>query len=211
MATVDDTQTRLLDAAGQVFAEVGFRAATIREICRRAGAKNVAAVNYYFREKEQLYRAALQHAFQCREVQMPLPAWPTGMAPEQKLSHIVHRIVEHMIERQQQPWQMQLLLRELAQPTEAGAELVRDFIRPIYEGIWAVVREMLPAAAEDQVHLVAFSIVGQSFYHRVGREVIGRLVGEEEHRTYTAERLANHIVAFSLAAIAGLRKGGERS
>jgi hypothetical protein len=54
---------------------------------------------------------------------------------------------------------------------------------------------------------VGFSIIGQILYHRVGREVIARLVGTEEHGTYTAERLAEHITDFSLAAIAQLKSG----
>jgi AcrR family transcriptional regulator len=207
--TLDDTQTRLLDAAGQVFAEVGFKSATIREICRRAGARNVAAVNYYFRDKEQLYRETLQYAFKCGMEQMPTPRWPTGYPAEQKLRDLVRVIAHHIIDLQgKQQWQMQLLLRELSQPSEAGVALVREFIRPLYEINWAIVRELLPNAAEDQVHLVAFSIVGQLFYQRVGRAVIARLVGEEEHGTYTAERLAEHVTSFSLAAIAGLKAGG---
>ena len=40
----DETRRQLLEAAGVVFAERGFRDATVREICRRAGA-NIAAVN----------------------------------------------------------------------------------------------------------------------------------------------------------------------
>ena len=198
LTTVDDTQTRLLDAAGQVFAEFGFKSSTVREICRRAGARNVAAVNYYFRDKEQLYRETLLYAFKCGMEQMPTPQWPAGYSAEQKLRDLVRVMAHHIIDLQgKQQWQMQLLLRELSQPSEAGATLVREFIRPLYEINWAIVRELLPGVAEDQVHLVAFSIVGQIFYHRRpgGHLAAGRW---EEHATYTAERLAEHVTAFSL-------------
>src|SRR5438552_12326711 len=63
MVAKDVTQTRLLEVAGQVFAEKGFDGATVREICQRADA-NIAAVNYYFRDKEKLYIEAVKSACQ---------------------------------------------------------------------------------------------------------------------------------------------------
>src|ERR1043166_877410 len=56
-----DTRQRLLEVAGEVFAERGFRDATIQEICRRADA-NIAAVHYHFGDKEELYRTVIQYA-----------------------------------------------------------------------------------------------------------------------------------------------------
>ena len=58
-----ETKQKLLDAACEVFAEKGFREAKITEICRRAGA-NVAAVNYYFGDKDSLYVAAWRQAME---------------------------------------------------------------------------------------------------------------------------------------------------
>src|SRR3972149_9632089 len=56
------TRERLLDAAGEVFADRGYRRATVREICRIANV-NIASVNYYFKGKEDLYADVLECAY----------------------------------------------------------------------------------------------------------------------------------------------------
>ena len=56
-----DTRQRLLEAAGQVFAEKGFDRATGKEITELAGT-NTAAVNYYFGGIEGLYTAVFDEA-----------------------------------------------------------------------------------------------------------------------------------------------------
>ena len=67
----DETRRQLLEAAGEVFATAGFRNATVREICRRAGA-NLAAVNYHFGDKEALYAEVLRYAQQKAFEKYPL-------------------------------------------------------------------------------------------------------------------------------------------
>ena len=70
--TDDRTRDRLLEAAGEVFAQKGFLAASVGEITERAGA-NRAAVNYYYRTKEDLYVAAVRHGAATCMGRHPMP------------------------------------------------------------------------------------------------------------------------------------------
>lgn len=54
-----DTKERLLDAAEQLFAELGFQGASMRAVTQRAGAA-VSAANYHFGSKEELLGAVIR-------------------------------------------------------------------------------------------------------------------------------------------------------
>src|ERR1700722_15859102 len=85
----DETRRQLLEAAGEVFAESGFRDATVREICKRAGA-NVAAVNYHFGDKERLYVEVLRYSHgKALEKYPPLLGVAADAPPEKKLRAFV--------------------------------------------------------------------------------------------------------------------------
>jgi AcrR family transcriptional regulator len=57
-ATSADTKTRILDAAELLFMEHGFEATSLRQLTSAAGV-NLAAVNYHFGTKEELFQAVL--------------------------------------------------------------------------------------------------------------------------------------------------------
>ena len=50
----EQTMTQLLNAARKLFAERGFTRTSVRDIANEAGS-NVAAVNYHFGNKQNLY------------------------------------------------------------------------------------------------------------------------------------------------------------
>ncbi len=203
--TKDSTEERLLEAAGQTFAERGYDGASVRDICDRAGA-NIAAVNYHFGGKERLYIEAVKRACGRRLEGVAPPAWPPGTPPAVKLRAFVRAFVERVVVDDHNPaWQRELMMRELTRPTEACVELAREVIRPQFELLSGIVREALPRLPEARVHLTVFSIIGQCVHHALARPIVRQLVGAEEHATYTADRLAQHIAEFSLAAL-GLGK-----
>jgi AcrR family transcriptional regulator len=57
-ATSAGTKTRILDAAERLFVEHGFEATSLRSLTSAAGV-NLAAVNYHFGSKEELFQAVL--------------------------------------------------------------------------------------------------------------------------------------------------------
>src|SRR4030042_1476603 len=79
------TPKSLLAAASEVFAEKGYRDATIAKICKRAGA-NIAAVNYHFGDKETLYKEAWRHSFsESLKAYAPDGGVSADAEPEQRL------------------------------------------------------------------------------------------------------------------------------
>jgi len=209
----DDPRVRLLDAAGQIFAEKGFKGGTVREIIHRAGV-NIAAVNYYFRDKEGLYVEAVKAAA-CGPLPLERLAWPAGTPPQVKLADFIRFEVRSILDGSSKPWHRQLMMQELARPTPACGELVASKIRPRAEALGAILQELLPDVPKERRNLIAHSIVGQCVFHRLAQPIVALLVGEEEYRTYDVDRLAEHIIAFSLAALGlappiGKVKGGGR-
>ncbi len=199
MDVQDPTRVRLIQAAGEEFAEKGFAAARVREICERAGA-NVAAVNYHFGDKEQLYVETVVHVHGCGNEEEPPCGEDAG--PETRLrAFIGHFLARVLAIQDPQDWRHRLMLRELILPTAASDVLVRTVIRPKFNRLMEILRELRPEAEERRLHALAFSIVGQCMYYRMGRPVAERVIGSEGFESLDLEFLTEHISSFSLAAI----------
>jgi TetR/AcrR family transcriptional regulator, regulator of cefoperazone and chloramphenicol sensitivity len=202
---MDATRNRLLMAAGEIFAEKGFDKATVREICQAAQVQNIAAVNYYFGDKERLYVESVKHAHQVQIDEIPLPNWQANTPPAEKLRGFVHTMVARLTGDSWLPWQEHLMMREVANPTSAVVELVQQFIRPHFELLLSIIDEIIPSSVTTvQRHQIAFSIIGQCLHYKVARHIVKLLVGTDEAATYTPEQLAEHIYSFSLAALRDL-------
>jgi len=199
---MDDTRERLLEAASRVFAEKGYEKATVREICTAAKVSNLAAVNYYFGDKERLYIESVKRAHRLRIAEIPLPVWEPDTTPQEKLCGLILVIVRRFVTETSQPWHEQLMMREVMHPTAAVAELVQEFFRPHLEILLSVIDELVPRGMQDdRRQMLAFSIIGQCLHYRVARPIMNLLLGAERFANLTPERIAQHVADFSLAAL----------
>jgi AcrR family transcriptional regulator len=121
-----DTRSRLLEAAGEVFADVGFQNATVREICGRAGA-NVAAVHYHFGDKEAIYRAVLEYTARQALDQFPIGGGVPREAPaDERLRAFITNYLERLLNEGRPAWFGKLLAREMAEPTKCTGQPCGD-------------------------------------------------------------------------------------
>jgi AcrR family transcriptional regulator len=200
------TRQRLLDAAGEVFAEVGYRAATIREICAKAEA-NVAAVNYHFRDKDGLYEDVVAYAHGCAMASHPSPVDLARLSPAEQLSGFVRAFLLRLLDAGRPAWHGRLMARELVEPTAALDRIVRESIRAQSELLMGIVRAVAGVPLSDiAVRRAAMSVVGQCLFYEHARPVIGRLFPDLGFSGAEVEALADHISAFSLAGIADLAR-----
>lgn len=194
----DPTRAKLLEAAGQVFAEQGFHAATVREICARAGA-NVAAVNYYFGDKSELYEQVLRQAL-CTVHDSQLREALTRVQPEEALRRAIRHILGRLLDSSRPNWAMLLMTHEMAQPTPALARVIEEIIGPNYAMLRGIIGRMLGLPADhEKTRLCAHSIVGQILHYKQARTAIAHLWPDLDMSPAGLDRIALHIADFSLA------------
>lgn len=204
--SADTTKHKILLAAGPIFARKGFAKTTVREICDAASV-NVASINYYFGDKQNLYLQTILLAREMREQQFPQPKFDDTTSPEQRLKQFIGVMLNRMMAMQSEPWQVRLIMREVLRPTAAAQPLVENWFRPFFESLLEVVDQLigfrLPNATRQQI---GFSIMGQCLHYRTSAAMISMMISELEfQRDFQTEQLTEHITQFSLGAIECLK------
>ena len=210
-ASDEGTRSRLLHAAGEVFADQGFRAATVQMICRRAKA-NVAAVNYYFRDKENLYHAALQYGKHPEIYHLEHFKLALSHQPRRALELFVQDFIRRLLTQDGQPqWYTRLVAREMAEPTAGLQVFITNCVRPRMEAVAAIVRGIAAPAKLDEalVQRAVNSIIGQClFYHRY-RSIVLKLMKRPEFCDHDIDSITENIVQFSLGGINAILSAGS--
>ncbi len=194
------TRDKLIEAAGQVFAERGYRAATIREICRRAGA-NVAAVNYTFGGKMSLYTEVLRHSMRAAgQAAAMSAALDSSLSPEGTIRGVIRARLMSLCQGPRPDWHIRLVMHEFSHPTPAMGRVVDEGMRPIYDRVRKAVAAIIGLPLDHETtRLSVNSIVGQILFYTFSQPVLARLQPELKLTPDQLDRIADHIAEFSLA------------
>ncbi len=208
------TKHRLLAVAERLFAERGLAATSIRDLAREAEV-NIAAVNYYFGSKENLYLETLRYAFQQTGVSSPefekivkkAEAINTKEAAEIAITKYIEEFLLLILSSDQARRHACLMSREISDPTPALDVIVQEFILPKNRALSRLIAQVQPALANsDKLPLYTISIVSQCLHYHFALPIILKVLNQKEMTPDLISRIAKHIAEFSLTALKGVNQ-----
>ena len=199
------TKDRIIETAGEIFGNYGFKAATIRSIARAAKV-NVAAINYHFGDKEHLYRTVLLDIFSKGfETFPPVEPLAPGQDPEKQLRRFIRDMFYRLASRE--GWnglagKGRLIAREFLDPTRAFEDILETYVKPHRDALLSIIAGLCHTHPEDpRLKPCAVSILGQCVYYAFARPVIQKMVPECSPTSENLDRLAQGVYLFSLGGI----------
>lgn len=203
----DPTRAKLIEAAGRVFAQHGYRASTVREICQVAGA-NIAAVNYHFRDKLGLYSEVLRQSVFAAQLDRARAALDQNGTPEERLRAVIRARVQSLHGSELPDHHSRIVAHELAAPTPALSQVIDEALRPLHNRMLQIVGSILNLPPEHRkTRLCTYSIIGQFHLYALAQPVLVQLWPGLKMTSRQLDEIADHIADFSLAY---LREIGSR-
>jgi AcrR family transcriptional regulator len=196
----EETRWRLLQAATEVFAEVGYHAATTREICKRAEV-NLASIHYYYGDKAELYREVFRLPFldECNTfVTLDINTVTQQQALQAFYGWFFPSVAE---EDPMAKLFMRLHAREDAEPSGVLGDAMIQAYRPNHEKMQALLcRELGLKKVDAEVDRLTFTLVGMAtvyFHNRMAVDVFApHLVNGQKAQEIMSERLTGYAVAM---------------
>jgi AcrR family transcriptional regulator len=160
-----ETRNRILDAAQALFAEKGFDATSVRDITATADC-NVAAVNYHFGGKENLYVEsfrALLGALRDQRLAVLEALMERDPAPtlEAFLETLADGFLTPLEDERRGRLLMLFVSREIFDPRLPKSIFAGEFIEPMMSRAAAALDRVEPAMDPDDAALCLMSMVGQ--------------------------------------------------
>jgi AcrR family transcriptional regulator len=206
----DCTKERILDEAEALFALRGYDAVSVREITGAANC-NLAAVNYHFGKKQNLYLEVFRSRWLPRAVRIQKCfreslASNAALTPSTVVESLAQAFIDGPLSEEERKRHHQLISGELAKPTEAFQMIADQALRPLFENLLQDLRSALPDDIEEErLALNIFSVFAMVLYFSFARPLISTFMGCDYDADFKG-RLVDHIVEFTIKGLGAKSK-----
>ena len=202
---LEQTRERILDEAERLFAELGFAAVSVRQITQ-AAQTNIAAVNYHFGGKDNLYLEVFRQRWLPRARRLTAQLEALESRGVDSLEEVVRTIAEAMLlgftGQEERVQHSLLIMREVAKPSAAFDVVVQDALGPFLALMGRMLAKGLPGLDEQGLKLYCLSVFFQVLHFNFARNLVSRATGRDYDQAFLA-RLVEHITSFALRGLAG--------
>ncbi|MFH2044367.1 MAG: TetR/AcrR family transcriptional regulator [Pseudomonadota bacterium] len=207
----DNTRKRILATAEKLFAQKGYNGVSVREITQSAKC-NLAAVNYHFGNKKNLYFDVFRYQLLPRLAEIET-RFEDNLAKQTEinLETIVRTLTLVFIEKHLNNLGNEslnsMMHREINNPTGAVEIVIKEGMVPFFEVLIKQLKPYLPENMDEiKIKLNIFSMIAMSLYFSLAQLPVTTITGKEYNETFI-NQLTEHIVSFALHGLYG--KSGE--
>ena len=193
------TRSRILEAAGALFAVGGFAHTTAKAIAKRADV-SLASINYHFESRDGLYRAVLLEAHQ-RMLSLTELREVAGseLSAADKLKVFIDQLIQQATS-QEVGWHLDVLAREVLSPSPHYREMTQTAMSPKLAVITRVLSEITRIPLNDPALLRCFlsAVTPCTMLMLAARGAPGPM---HDLRQMPPDVIADHLHRFALAGL----------
>ena len=200
------TRELVLRAACEVFARDGYHDGTVGKICDAAGA-NRAAVNYYFGDKENLYREVWRYALATALAAYPMESSQVGSSAEERLRSLIRSLVLRAFDPGPAGCFTRLMAFELTDPQDFLEEELAAVRTQFQTHFDSLMRELLgDGATVEDLSLCRVMVLTPSVGVGIRRFVHQVKHMPRDEMALDPGRTAERMYEFAKAGLADLRR-----
>jgi AcrR family transcriptional regulator len=203
-----ETQSRILDAAEELFMQHGFEGASMRMLTAEAGV-NLAAVNYHFGSKDALVEAVFRRRLEPMNAErlaelerLENEASGTALTPQAIIRAFIGASLR-MIEDTRGGGRTfsRLLGRAYTEPAKSIRQLVGQMYAPVMERFKNAFVRALPELPKDELVWRLHFMFGTLAYTLAATDTVHLIAGAKPEDRYDARVLEARLTAFMSAGL----------
>ncbi len=210
-----ETRDRILGVAERLFARRGYEATSVRDITTEAGC-NVAAVNYHFGGKENLYVETFRgllgelRDLRIRRIRFDMTEAGTSATVETFVESMANAFLEPFVDEARGRLLMAFVSREMVDRHLPAEVFFDEFIRPVLDVAHEQLSVVAPRLDPMTARLCLMSLVGQ-LLHVLRAQLMFSSGAPADLVPADLKSHVDHVVRFTVGGICACAVGCDPS